>query len=641
MTVEDVLREHRIRIVNALPPDVDVSGVEYEGALLVVYTKHPEKFADRADDVRRLAKQLQKRIIVRPDATALTPIDAATKKIKEILPEECELTNVYWEPDIGEVTIEVARPGMAIGPGGSLLNDIKRAIGWAPKIVRTPPVQSRTVHEVRGYIRQASEERKRILRAVGRRLHRGVSTNLRPWLRLMTLGGYREVGRNCSLLQTQDSRVFIDCGMSLNLDDPDPPNLDLNEVKQLGHTDGVIVTGADLHRSGLVPLLYERGYDGPVYCTAPTRDLMTLLQMDYVKSAPSVGLKPLYGAEAVRETLKHTITLNYGDTTDISPDLRLTLYNSGHLLGSSVAHFHVGDGLYNIGFTGDIRYERSSLLHSAHNRFPRCETIVMEATHGGARDFAPARRQSLQALQDVVSRTAARGGKVLMPVFPGGAAQELMLALDQILGKNDVPDLPVYLDGHVWEATAIHTAYPEFLNNQVRSRLFQQGENPILSERFQRVDAEDKRTKLVKARKSSVVLANNGYLTWGPAVEYLKAWAGQDKHAVALVHEPAPGTPARWLLEGQRELQDRWTNGKAKEAETIQVTADIAFVDGFTGHSDRRQLLNYVGNMDPRPERVILQQGEPNRCMELAAGLHRKFGIESRPLMNLETIRFR
>src|SRR5688572_21910965 len=129
MTVEDVLRETKAKVRATLPPSVDLTDVEFEGALLVIYTKHPEKFADMGDTVRHLAKILQKRIIIRPDPSVLKPINESENKIKEILPDDVDLSNIYWEPDIGEVTIEVAKPGLAIGPGGSILNDIKRAIG--------------------------------------------------------------------------------------------------------------------------------------------------------------------------------------------------------------------------------------------------------------------------------------------------------------------------------------------------------------------------------------------------------------------------------------------------------------------------------------------------------------------------------
>src|ERR1041385_3896623 len=98
MTVEDVLRETKAKIRNALPPSVDLTDVEFEGALLVIYTKHPEKFADMGDTVRHMAKMLQKRIIIRPDPSVLKPIDESEKQIKKILPDEVDLSNIYWEP---------------------------------------------------------------------------------------------------------------------------------------------------------------------------------------------------------------------------------------------------------------------------------------------------------------------------------------------------------------------------------------------------------------------------------------------------------------------------------------------------------------------------------------------------------------
>ncbi|MDL5503020.1 MAG: beta-CASP ribonuclease aCPSF1, partial [Candidatus Methanoperedens sp.] len=118
-------------------------------------------------------------------------------------------------------------------------------------------------------------------------------------------------------------------------------------------------------------------------CTPPTRDLMALLQLDYIDVAAREGKKSPYESVMIREVLKHTITLNYGDVTDIGPDMKLTFHNAGHILGSSVAHFHVGDGLYNIAFTGDFKYEKTRLFDPAINDFPRVETIVTEATYGG------------------------------------------------------------------------------------------------------------------------------------------------------------------------------------------------------------------------------------------------------------------
>ena len=145
MPIDDVLREIKGKVRGVIPPSIDVSDVEFEGALIVIYTKHPDKFAKNEELVKQLAKMLQKRIAVRPDPSVITDIDTAEKKIKKIIPKDAEITNIYFLPEVGEVTIEAMKPGVAIGKQGSLLNEIRKTINWSPKIVRTPPIQSKTV----------------------------------------------------------------------------------------------------------------------------------------------------------------------------------------------------------------------------------------------------------------------------------------------------------------------------------------------------------------------------------------------------------------------------------------------------------------------------------------------------------------
>ncbi|HHH80239.1 MAG TPA: beta-CASP ribonuclease aCPSF1, partial [Thermoplasmatales archaeon] len=205
MTVDDVLREIKGKVRGIVPPSIEITDVEFEGPLLVIYTRHPHKFADDENLVRQLAKTLQKRITIRPDPSVLTDSKVAEKKIKALMPEDAEVTNLYFQPDIGEVIIEAVKPGVAIGKKGSLLNEIKKEVNWTPRVIRTPPIQSKTVNEIRAFLRTVSEERKDILRKIGRRLHRGVSDN-EKFVRITALGGFREVGRSCSLLHTQDSK---------------------------------------------------------------------------------------------------------------------------------------------------------------------------------------------------------------------------------------------------------------------------------------------------------------------------------------------------------------------------------------------------------------------------------------------------
>jgi KH/beta-lactamase-domain protein len=636
MTVDDVLRDIKAKVRTIVPPSIDLTDVEFEGALVVIYTKHPDKFAKNDDIIKQLAKMLQKRIAVRPDPSVLTDIDTSEKKIKKIIPKDAEITNLYFLPEVGEVTIEVIKPGVAIGKQGILLNEIRKTINWSPKIVRTPPIQSKTVKEIRGYLRSMSEERKEILRKVGRRLHRGVS-NGEKFIRVTALGGYRQVGRSCSLLHTQDSKIMIDCGVDVSSEST-TPYLHLPEVLPFETLDAVIITHAHLDHSGLVPLLYKYGYDGPMYCTNPTRDLCTLLQMDYLKVAAADAKKIPYSAENIRDMIKHCITIDYGDTTDITPDIRLTFHNAGHILGSAIPHFHIGEGMYNIAFSGDIKYERTWLFNPAINRFPRLEAIFIESTYGGREDFQPSRREATDRLNDIITTTIKKKGKLLIPVFAVGRSQEVMIVLENLVRLKKIPAIPVYLDGMIWEATAIHTAYPEFLNNKLRAEIFQQGKNPLLSDIFKRVDSHEMRSEIINDHpEPCVVLATSGMMNGGPVMEYFKEWAQDKKNTIAFVGYQAEGTLGKRIQKGWEEIPLN-VGGNILN---IKMKMRLSICDGFSGHSDRRQLLNYINNMSPRPERIIFGHGEESKCLDISSTVHKRYNINTSALYNLETVRFR
>jgi KH/beta-lactamase-domain protein len=635
MTAEDVLREIKGKVRAAVPPSIDVSDVEFEGALIVLYTKDPDKFADRDDLIKHLAKMLQKRIVVRPDPSVTTEEERAEKAIMKIIPQEAEITNVYFLPEMGEVTIEALKPGVAIGKQGKYLNEIRKKIHWSPRIIRTPPLQSKTIKDIRGFLRIESEARKEILRKVGRRLHRGVSEG-EQYIRVTGLGGFRQVGRSCSLLTTQDSKIFIDLGVDVSNDNGGSPYLHLPEVLPLEKTDAIIITHAHLDHSGLLPLMYKYGYNGPVYCTPPTRDLMTLLHMDYLKVAAADAKKIPYSAEHVRDVIKHCIPVEYGNTTDITPDVRLTFHNAGHILGSCIAHFHIGDGLYNIAFSGDIKYEKTWLFNPAVNHFPRLESIFVESTYGGKEDFQPSRKDATDNLRELAKRCLSKKGKILVPVFAVGRSQEVMIVLEQLMREKEIPKVPVYLDGMIWEATAIHTAYPEYLNSRLRTQTFQKGKNPLLSDIFVRVENHETRQKIIDDPDPCIVLATSGMMVGGPVMEYFKSWAEDEKNMIIFVGYQAEGSLGRRIQKGWRDIHI--TVGG--NVQTIKVGMMIETVDGFSGHSDRRQLMNFVNNMSPRPERIIFSHGEETKCLDISSSVHKKYKISTMAMKNLETVRF-
>ncbi len=632
MPAEDLLRKIEEEIKATIPADIRITDIEFEGAELVIYTKDPEKIAEKSDLIKQLAKKLQKRIVVRADPGVLEDIETAEKKIRELVPEEAKLVNVYFEPDVGEVTIEVEKPGVAIGKKGALLNEIRKAIGWTPKVIRAPPMPSKTVQDIRRYLRMVAEERINFLRRLGRRLHRGTSGG-EKWIRITSLGGYREVGRSCTLLSTPDSKILIDCGIDVSSPDNGSPYLHLPEVLPLDSIDGVVVTHAHLDHCGLVPLLFKYGYDGPVYTTYPTRDVMVLLQMDYLRVCADEAKKPPYGSEHIRKEIVNTIPLNYGDTTDIAPDIRLTMHRAGHILGSAICHFHIGDGLYNIAFSGDIKYEKTWLFSAAATHFPRLEAMVLEATYGGKNDIQPSRKKATEQLKEIVRKTLESKGKVLIPVFAIGRSQEVMIVLEHLMREKEIPEARVYLDGMIWEATAIHTVYPEYLNADLRKKIFQEGENPLMSEIFERVDSYDRRREIIDDKEPCIVLATSGMLNGGPVMEYFKAWAEGERNTLVFVGYQAEGTLGRKIQKGWKEVMigDK----------VVKVEMNVETCEGFSGHSDRKQLMNYVRNLSPKPKKIIVNHGEESKCLDLASSIHKKYGISTLAIKNLETVRFR
>ncbi|HDN51385.1 MAG TPA: beta-CASP ribonuclease aCPSF1, partial [Thermoplasmatales archaeon] len=531
MSSEDILKQMEEEIQSTMPSDIRITDVEFEGAALVVYTLDPEKFAEKNEIIKQLAKKLQKRIMVRADPSVLEEMEKAEEKIKSIIPDEAKLVNIYFEPDVGEVTIEVEKPGLAIGKKGALLNEIRKTIGWSPKVIRAPPMPSKTVQDIRRYLRMVAEERIQFLRKLGRRLHRGTSDG-EKWIRVTSLGGYRQVGRSCSLLSTPDSKILVDCGIDPSSPNNGSPYLHLPEVLPLESIDGVVVTHAHLDHSGLVPLLFKYGYDGPIYTTYPTRDVMILLQMDYLKVCADEAKKTPYSSENIRKEIVNTIPLNYGDTTDIAPDIRLTMHRAGHILGSAIAHFHIGDGLFNIAFSGDIKYEKTWLFGAAATHFPRLEAMVLESTYGGKNDTQPSRKQATEEIKEIVKKTLESRGKVLIPVFAIGRSQEVMIVLEHLMRHGEIPRYTVYLDGMIWEATAIHTVYPEYLNIDLRKKIFQEGDNPLMADIFERVESYDRRREIVDSSEPCIVLATSGMMNGGPVMEYFKAWADGERNTL-------------------------------------------------------------------------------------------------------------
>jgi KH/beta-lactamase-domain protein len=622
-------------ILEHVPKEAEVTRIEYEGPALAVYTKRPEILVEQSSTIADIVSIIRKRIVVRSDPSVRLPENEAERIAREIIPAEAEVTDINFDPSLGEIIVEAKKPGLVIGKNGAVLQEIIRRTKWRPHVLRSPPLRSKIVAHMRHYLHSESKEREQILRAVGERIFRPKIYDVGD-IRITALGGVQEVGRSAFLLQTRESSVLLDCGINPGSSRPFEafPRFD-DPVFELDSLDAVVITHAHLDHCGLVPFLYKYGYDGPVYCSSPTSNLMTLLQLDYLDVASKQGIIPPYDQKDVRECVLHTIPLRYGVVTDIAPDIRLTLHNAGHILGSSMAHLHIGEGLHNIVYTGDYKYGRTMLLEAAATEFPRVETVITESTYGGADDVMPSRVEAEERLTAIINETLERKGKVLIPVPAVGRAQEIMLIIDGYMRRGLMKEAPVFIEGMISEATAIHTAYPEYLGREVRYSILHDGVNPFQSDYFTVVEHPNVRQDIIDG-EPCIIMATSGMLEGGPVIEYFKSLAENENNTIIFVSYQIEGTLGRRVQKGLTEVTMMNSEGKM---DVVKVRLRVESIEGFSGHSDRRQITNYIINLKPKPERVIVCHGERAKCLSMANFIQKRCGIQTLVPAIMETFR--
>ena len=239
------------KVKSRLPSEV-VSRIELEGSEIVVYTKDKEFFLTCEDQIRKIVSELKKRIEVRPEKNICLDEAYVKQKIMEIVPEEARIKNIYFEPERSLVIISAEKPGLVIGKGGETFRKIKQETLWVPRIERVPSLKSDIIEGIRKVLHKNVKFRKKFLNEIGKKIFSERKTN-RNWIRIIPLGGYREVGRSCTLIETPKSKVLVDCGV--NVGGLNGNLLPYFQTKEFDYTelDAIIVSHAHLDHCGAVP----------------------------------------------------------------------------------------------------------------------------------------------------------------------------------------------------------------------------------------------------------------------------------------------------------------------------------------------------------------------------------------------------
>src|SRR5690349_23309374 len=450
-------------ILQSIPKEADVTKIDYEGPRIAIYTRKPKYLMERNEVISNMVNVIKKRIVVRTEESIRKNEEESRQILTQMLPKEAELGGTFFDTATGEMTVDVKRPWLLNNTDAFNMPELVSKTGWRIRIRKATASQSSTIQTINYNLKISSTERSKHLRQVDEQIFRPKLSEDAE-VSLMTLGGFSQVGRSCMLLTTHESKILIDCGINPGAKNPieayprlDWPNMTLDEL------DAVVISHAHLDHTGFLPALFKYGYKGPVYCTEPTLPMMNLIQLDAIKVAAAQGRVPMYSERDVKQVMKQTIPLSYGTVTDISPDIKLVFSNAGHILGSASCHFHIGNGNHNFVYTGDLKYGKSMLFESASWNFPRVETLLIESTYGAKEDIQSSREEVESIFIKSVNETLRNGGKVLIPIPAVGRAQELMMVIDQYMKRGQPMEAPVFTEGMISEATAIHESYPEYL----------------------------------------------------------------------------------------------------------------------------------------------------------------------------------
>ena len=616
-----------VTILKSIPKEANVTRIDYEGPRIALYTKTPKFLLENNTLIASLVNEIKKRIVVRTDESIRKNVDDAKKILSENVPKEASLQGVFFDTTTGEVSIEVKRPWLCQRNVEEFNHaEMAEKTGWKIRVRKSTTKPSNTIQSINYQLKISAAERAKHLKQVGEQIFRPRLVQ-KSEVSLLTLGGFGQVGRSCMLMTTPDSKILIDCGVNPGAHNPNEafPRLDWANIT-LDELDAVVIGHAHFDHTGFLPVLLKYGYKGPIYCTEPTLPMMNLIQLDSIKVATAQGKLPLYSERDVFQVMRQATTLRYGTVTDISPDVKLVLSNAGHILGSATCHFHIGNGDHNFVYSGDIKYGKSILLESAYTNYPRVETLLIESTYGAKEDIQPSRQEVETAFIASVNSVLKEGGKVLIPIPAVGRAQEIMMVIDQYMKSGQLTEAPVFMEGMIQEATAIHEAYPEYLARELRQKILETDDNPFDSEYFTNIEHSDSREEALREESPCIIIATSGMLEGGPVIEYLRNVAPDKKNKILFVSYQVNGTLGRRVMDGARQVSLIGKNGKV---EVVSINCGIERLEGFSGHSDYNQLMSFVQRLRPKLRRVLVNHGERRKSENLSMSIRRMYRVST------------
>ncbi|XP_061424044.1 integrator complex subunit 11 [Lethenteron reissneri] len=442
-----------------------------------------------------------------------------------------------------------------------------------------------------------------------------------PEIKVTPLGAGQDVGRSCILVSIRGKNIMLDCGMHMGFND-DRRFPDFSYITQNGRLtdflDCVIISHFHLDHCGALPYMSEMvGYDGPIYMTHPTKAICPILLEDYRKiTVDKKGETNFFTSQMIKDCMKKVVAVNLHQSVQVDDELEIKAYYAGHVLGAAMFEMRVGPE--SVVYTGDYNMTPDRHLGAAWIDRCRPDLLISESTYATTiRDSKRCReRDFLKKVHDTVEK----GGKVLIPVFALGRAQELCILLETFWERMNLK-APIYFStGLTEKANHYYKLFITWTNQKIRKTFVQRN-----MFEFKHIKAFDR--SYADNPGPMVVFATPGMLHAGQSLHIFKKWAGSEKNMVIMPGYCVQGTIGHKILSGQRKLE-------IEGRQTLEIKLQVEYMS-FSAHADAKGIMQLVRMAEPR--NVLLVHGEAKKMEFLKQKIEMEFGISCFMPANGET----